>query len=324
VNDRDIGIRASELSDHPSAVERLLFVADAAVADVEELPPAVRSVLDAATQVHVLTPTLPGRLAWLSDDVDRARHVADERLDTVLGHMRSIGIDASGRPRRGSVLTVIADAVADFAPDHILIALRSSEHASWQEHGLIEHIEDRFGLPVTTYAVNTEGQTADAYGPLLLCYDGSADAVYAIQRAGELFAGRSALVATVWQPVAAYAGIASSGASVSTVNLAELALEAEEGRRVADEGVRVANRAGLKAEPLPIEAAGAVWKTILKVAKAHSAATIVMGSRGLTGLRSLLLGSISSAVAEHADRPTLIVRRSVAAVWSGSASAGRR
>jgi nucleotide-binding universal stress UspA family protein len=39
----------------------------------------------------------------------------------------------------------------------------------------------------------------------------------------------------------------------------------------------------------------------------------VMGSRGLTGLRALLLGSVSSAVVNHADRPMLIVRRPLAA-----------
>jgi nucleotide-binding universal stress UspA family protein len=32
-----------------------------------------------------------------------------------------------------------------------------------------------------------------------------------------------------------------------------------------------------------------------------------MGSRGLTGVRSMLLGSVSSAVVHHADRPTLVV-----------------
>jgi len=319
VSNPNIATGAADLSGHELAVQRLLFVADAAVADVDELPPAVRSVLDAATEVHVLTPTLPGRLAWLSDDVDRCRHVADERLDTVLGHMRSIGVEASGRRRRGSVMTVIADAVADFGPDHILIALRSSEHANWQEHGLIAHIEDRFSLPVTAYAVSTDGQTANAHGPLLLCYDGSADAAYAIQRAGELFAGRSALVVTVWQPVAALASIAAAGAPVSTVDVTELVLEAEEASRVADEGVRVASQAGLDAVPLSIEAGGPVWKTILELAEQHSAATIVMGSRGLTGLRSMLLGSVSSAVAERADRPTLIIRRSVAPAWSGNA-----
>ena len=34
-----------------------------------------------------------------------------------------------------------------------------------------------------------------------------------------------------------------------------------------------------------------------------------MGSRGLTGLRAMFLGSVSSAVVHHADRPTLIVRQ---------------
>ena len=54
-------------------------------------------------------------------------------------------------------MTVIADAVAEFEPDHILIALRSSEHANWQERRLIEHIEERFGLPVTTLRGGSRG-----------------------------------------------------------------------------------------------------------------------------------------------------------------------
>ena len=61
--------------------------------------------------------------------------------------MHSIGAHASGLAGRGSVMTVIADAVADFKPDHILLALRSSEHAKWQEHKLGEHVMERFGLP---------------------------------------------------------------------------------------------------------------------------------------------------------------------------------
>ena len=85
----------------PRPSQRLLFVADAAVAEVGELPPAARALIDAAAEVYVLTPTLPGRLAWLADDVDRCRHVADERLDTVLGHMHSIGAHASGLAGRG-------------------------------------------------------------------------------------------------------------------------------------------------------------------------------------------------------------------------------
>ena len=116
----EIADLAPYLTDGGPAIQRLLFVADAAVADVGQLPPPVRAVIDAAAEVYVLTPTLPGRLAWLADEVDRVRHVADERLDTVLGHMRSIGAHASGVAARGSVLTVVADAVTEFKPDHIL------------------------------------------------------------------------------------------------------------------------------------------------------------------------------------------------------------
>lgn len=53
--------------------------------------------------------------------------------------MRSIGAHATGAAARGSVLTVIADAVARFGPDQILLALHSPAHANWQEHGLIAH-----------------------------------------------------------------------------------------------------------------------------------------------------------------------------------------
>ena len=293
---------------HRNPSRRLLFVADAAVADAAELPPAVRAVIDSTADIYVLTPTLPGRLAWLADDVDWFRHVADKRLDTVLGHMRSIGANASGAARRGSVMTVIADAVAEFQPDHILVALRDSEHANWQERRLIEHIEERFEVPVTTYAVDTRGHTSSADGPLLLCYDGSEDATHAIQRAGALLPGRPALILHVWQPTPRMGRLGFAGETVSMVGELDQAA-AEHGRRVADKGVHIAQQAGLDAVPLAVEVTGPIWATIVETADRYHAATIVLGSRGLSGVRLMLLGSVSSAVVHHADRPTLVIRR---------------
>jgi nucleotide-binding universal stress UspA family protein len=300
---------AFAVTDPGRAIERLLFVVDTAVADVGDLPPAVRALIDSATEVYVVTPSLPGRLAWLADDVNRFRHVADERLDVVLGHLSSIGTDAHGVSRRGSVVTVIADAVADFTPDHILLGLRSAERANWQERRLTEHI--RFGVPVTTYAVDVAGHTATADGPLLLCYDGSADAAHAIERAAALFPGRRALVVTVWhQPLAGLGGMAWAAEAPSPVDVGELDREAAENAgRVAADGVRMAEQSGLAARALAVQGRP-VWKAIVDLAGRHEAAAIIMGSRGLTGLRSMLLGSVSSAVVGHADRPTLIIRHS--------------
>jgi nucleotide-binding universal stress UspA family protein len=309
---RDVESLALQPNERRAPVERLLFIADAAVADTDELPTTVRAVIDAAASVYVVTPTLPGRLAWLADDVDRFRHVADDRLDTVLGHMRAIGAHATGVASRGSLLTVIADAVDEFRPDHILIALRSSAHANWQERRLVAHVEERFGLPVTTYEVDLQGHTPVADGPLLLCYDGSPGARDAIQHAAGLFPGRRALVLTAWEPVAVPGSLGMGGEAAPMVDFAELdRAAAERGGDRADEGVRIARSVGLQAEALPVKATGPIWKTILEIADGHDAATIVMGSRGLAGLRAMFLGSVSGAVVHHADRPTLIVPRAL-------------
>ena len=150
-----------------------------------------------------------------------------------------------------------------------------------------------------------------ANSPVLICYDGSEDAKEAVRSGARLLEGRHALLLTVWQPTAALGGLAWLGADASIVNLAELdRAAAEHAARVAEEGVRIARDEGLDAKPLTIEADGPVWRAILEAADREEAATIVMGSRGLTGVRSLLMGSVSTAVIHHAGRPTLVVHGS--------------
>ena len=142
--------------------------------------------------------------------------------------------------------------------------------------------------------------------PLVFCYDGSVDAKYGIERASDLLAPRPALVLTVWEPAPVLGpGLDGSAVMVNGVELDRAAAEAA--GRIAEEGVHIARDAGLESESVAIKAAGPVWQTIVEFAHRHGAAAIVMGSRGLTGLRSMLLGSVSRGVAQHARRPTMVI-----------------
>src|SRR5688500_12144192 len=62
--------------------------------------PRCERSFEAAPEVQVLTQMLPGRLARLAGDVDRFRHQAGERLDSVLRHVLSIGARANGAAAR--------------------------------------------------------------------------------------------------------------------------------------------------------------------------------------------------------------------------------
>jgi hypothetical protein len=48
--------------------------------------------------------------------------------------------------------------VRAFRPDRIVLALRSDEHAAWQEQNLAEQIANETGLPLTVFAIDAQGR----------------------------------------------------------------------------------------------------------------------------------------------------------------------
>ena len=71
---------------------RLLIVAGATAASADELPESVRELIAEASEVLVVAPVLTSKLHLWTNDTDRAREQADERLTAVLGEVEAIGI----------------------------------------------------------------------------------------------------------------------------------------------------------------------------------------------------------------------------------------
>jgi nucleotide-binding universal stress UspA family protein len=146
---------------------------------------------------------------------------------------------------------------------------------------------------------------------ILICYDGSADAKAAIEHAGRLLRHEPATVVTVWEPIAQVLarspspGIAPMAGLTHREETDDLNRSAAEGD--AADGTELARRVGFDAKPLTCPLETTIADAILTVAGAVDAVAIVMGSRGLTGLKSLLLGSVSHAVIQHADRAVIVV-----------------
>lgn len=153
--------------------------------------------------------------------------------------------------------------------------------------------------------------TATTDRPVLLCFDGSDDAAAAIARAGELLSPRSAVVLSVWEPVATWAPY--DPATILTAGVSRLAsgalgldeIAGDVARKQMEQGVSLARTAGFEAQGRV--ASGKTWRTICDVAEEIGASVVVVGARGLSRVESALLGSVSSAVVVHARRSVLVI-----------------
>lgn len=153
-------------------------------------------------------------------------------------------------------------------------------------------------------------------GPILIAYDGSPPARAAVSEAGRLFAPGEAIVLTIWEPGLAEMMIMPDATGMGSTMLpfdpsvtreVEQASE-ERAQRIAAEGAELAHEVGLSARALAVEDLTDPPDAIVAAAETHNARTIVIGSRGLGGLKSKLLGSTSKAVLRRAACPVVVVR----------------
>jgi nucleotide-binding universal stress UspA family protein len=142
--------------------------------------------------------------------------------------------------------------------------------------------------------------------PVVICYDGSPEAADAIEFVASILPRARAVVVAVWKPL-----IEELLAGRLDAPPISDPVEANERQRraaaaYARDGAKRAAAAGLDAEPLVLEAAGAVWEAIEEAAGAWDAALIACGT-SRSGMKSALPGNVATALVEHASRPVLVV-----------------
>jgi nucleotide-binding universal stress UspA family protein len=138
-------------------------------------------------------------------------------------------------------------------------------------------------------------------GPLILCYDGSDAAERAIRTAPVLVGqGRAARVLYAYKPTER--SQAAAGGRIDAPVLGEA-----DAHEVVDRGTSIARDAGFDAEPLLLVADKRTAELIADTAEELDAPAIVIGQRGMSGLKSAVLGSVSREVVNAYHRPVVVV-----------------
>jgi nucleotide-binding universal stress UspA family protein len=146
---------------------------------------------------------------------------------------------------------------------------------------------------------------------ILICYDGSADADAAVDAVAAMMPGQRATLLTVWEPFVEVVTRAGPGLELWPADIdhqrIDAAAEAAATER-AEQGAERARNGGMdRAQGIARPRGITIAETIMEEARTQSASLIVIGTRGLTGVKSMVLGSVSHAVLQHADRPVMIV-----------------
>jgi hypothetical protein len=139
--------------------KRILIVTNETLADANEVPASLLPLIDEAEEIYVVAPTLTTWLQSLAGEIDGARVSADERLHTVFDHLHASGLEAHGTIGDEDQVAAIADALADFDADLIVLRLHvpGSREENWREHRVAKRVRSRFGVPTIVFYFDSEG-----------------------------------------------------------------------------------------------------------------------------------------------------------------------
>jgi hypothetical protein len=139
--------------------KRVLVVVDPTIGDARVVRPAVSAVVERRpAEVYVVAPLLESRISWVTNDDAEAIADAEQRLASTLRQLYERDVDASGTVGGDEeILTVIGDALAEFAADEIIIAVHVDHEQHWRERNVAAQIRERHSQPLTELLVDHDG-----------------------------------------------------------------------------------------------------------------------------------------------------------------------
>ncbi|MGD1054962.1 MAG: universal stress protein [Nitrososphaerales archaeon] len=151
------------------------------------------------------------------------------------------------------------------------------------------------------------GQEGVAFRKVMVAFDGSKDSVKAVDFGCSLAEkyGSTLVVVHVYSTAfPPYSGVAPM--PVPEFEGAETLFK-ERARGVLSHGIELAEGHGTKAKGELLEASSTV-QALMEFAAREKVDLIVVGTRGITGFKKLILGSVSSGLVSHSECPVLVVR----------------
>jgi nucleotide-binding universal stress UspA family protein len=144
-------------------------------------------------------------------------------------------------------------------------------------------------------------------GKLVVAFDGSEDSIRAVQMASVIaskFNSKVTIVHVYNVPIVTYGGVTGP----PPVDYGALRNTAKSsGETILSRGVEIASKAGLTADGQLVESPSIV-EGLVTLAEEQEASLIIVGTRGMTGIKRLVLGSVSSGLVSHARCPVMVVR----------------
>jgi nucleotide-binding universal stress UspA family protein len=146
-------------------------------------------------------------------------------------------------------------------------------------------------------------------GSIVIAYDGSENARHAIAVAARELGPGPAEVVHAWEPLAsATSRLAIYGAAFAGgIAEEEIAAEEDQAQATAEEGARIARDAGFDAKATALRSDGPPADRLVDYVTQRAPHVVVMGTRGLSGVRSTIAGSVSHHITQHVNVPVLIV-----------------